>query len=77
MTRNEKIRTRFEWETFAFEKGTTGEMVLDILVDWKLEREKIREAFKEILFLARTHNQPEILTIAKFILEDELNIRGE
>lgn len=29
------LRTRQEWEELAFEEGTSGEMVIQILKDWK------------------------------------------
>lgn len=44
------LRTRDQWFEYAIERGTSGDMVFDILKDWKEEREskeKIIREFKE------------------------------
>ncbi len=49
------LRTIEEWKTFARERGTTGEMVFDILADWEEEIQDkeidLRAAEAEILEL--------------------------
>ena len=44
------LRTRDEWYEYAIERGTSGDMVFDILKDWGEEREsqgKIIRKFQE------------------------------
>ena len=36
----EMLRSREEWYKVSIERGTSGDMVMDILKDWKLEKEK-------------------------------------
>ena len=46
------LRTMDQWYEHAIERGTSGEMVFDILADWKEEREskeRIIRKFKEIV----------------------------
>lgn len=33
------LRTLSKWKEFAFEKGTSGDMVFDILKDWQEDRD--------------------------------------
>ena len=46
------IRSQEEWWKWSFERGTSGDMVVDILEDWKKERgnllSSLEEANKEI-----------------------------
>lgn len=42
------IRTRKEWLDWGITHGTNGEMVFDILKDWKEQEEKSRTNFKEM-----------------------------
>ena len=36
----EMLRSREEWFKVSIERGTSGDMVLDILTDWKLDKKK-------------------------------------
>ena len=37
------LRNADEWFEFAQKKGTSGDMVFDILKDWKTEKENIKQ----------------------------------
>ncbi len=42
------LRSLSEWKTFALEKGTSGEMVFDILKDWEEQLDIIQQVNNEV-----------------------------
>jgi len=54
MTEDEKVKisrpmimSRDEWFTKSIERGTSGDMVIDILIDWDIERRYLLSLLKE------------------------------
>ncbi len=43
------LRTRDQWFEYAIERGTSGDMVFDILKDWKEEREAKERIIREFM----------------------------
>lgn len=62
------LRTRQEWFDFAIERGTSGDMVFDILADWKKERKRIKQ---ELLAIIRTSL---LSNLTKEMSEPELSL---